>query len=43
MSGNVIGVRRWVAVTVLAAALVTGGIFSVWAVNWSGHAVFGAA
>jgi serine protease Do len=43
MSGKVIGVRRWVAVTVLAAALVTGGIFSVWAVNWSGHAVFGAA
>ncbi len=43
MSSKVIGVRRWVAFTVLAAALVTGGIFGVWAMNWSGHAVFGAA
>ncbi len=43
MSSNVIGIRRWVAFTVLVAALVAGGIFSVWAVNWSGHAVFGAA
>jgi len=43
MSSKVIGVRRWVALTVLAAALVTGGIISVWAVNWSNHSVFGAS
>jgi serine protease Do len=43
MSSKVIGVRRWVAFTVLAAALVAGGIFGVWAMNWSSHAVFGAA
>ena len=43
MSGKVIGVRRWVAVTVLTVTLVAGGIFGVWAVNWSGHTVLGAA
>jgi serine protease Do len=43
MSSKVIGVRRWVALTVLAAALVTGGAFSVWFTNWSGHTVLGAA
>ncbi len=43
MSGKVIGVRRWVAMTVLAAALAAGGIFGVWAMNWSSHPVFGAA
>ena len=43
MSGKVIGIRRWVAVTVLTATLVAGGIFGVWAMNWSGHTVLGAA
>jgi serine protease Do len=43
MSSKVIGIRRWVAMTVLSAALVAGGIFGVWAMNWSGHAVMGAA
>jgi serine protease Do len=43
MSGKVIGVRRWVAMTVLSATLVAGGIFGVWAMNWSSHAVLGAA
>ncbi len=43
MSSKVIGVRRWVALTVLSAALVAGGIFGVWAMNWSGHTVLGAA
>ncbi|MGB9403917.1 MAG: DegQ family serine endoprotease [Candidatus Acidiferrales bacterium] len=43
MSAKVIGVRRWVAFTILAIALVAGGIFGVWAMNWSGHTVFGAA
>ena len=42
MSSKVIGIRRWVAMTVLSAALVAGGIFGVWAMNWSGHAVMGA-
>ena len=42
MSSKVIGVRRWVAMTVLSAALVAGGIFGVWAMNWSGHTVLGA-
>ena len=42
MSSKVIGVRRWVALTVLSAALVAGGIFGVWAMNWSGHTVLGA-
>ena len=43
MSGNVIGIRRWVAVSALTATLVAGGIFGVWATNWSGHTVFGAS
>jgi serine protease Do len=42
MSSKVIGIRRWVAMTVLSATLVAGGIFGVWAMNWSGHAVMGA-
>jgi serine protease Do len=42
MSSKVIGIRRWVAMTVLSATLVAGGIFGVWAMNWSGHAVLGA-
>ena len=43
MSGKVIGVRRWVAMTVLSATLLAGGIFGVWAMSWSGHTVLGAA
>ena len=43
MSSKVIGIRRWVAMTVLSATLVAGGIFGVWAMNWSGHAVLGAS
>jgi serine protease Do len=43
MSGKVIGVRRWVAVTVLTVALIAGGVFGIWAMNWSNHAVLGAA
>ncbi len=43
MSGKVIGIRRWVAVTALTLTLVAGGIFGVWATNWSGHTVLGAA
>jgi serine protease Do len=43
MSGKVIGVRRSVAMTVLAGALAVGGIFGVWAMNRSSHPVFGAA
>ena len=43
MSSKVIGIRRWVAMTVLSATLVAGGIFGVWAMSWSGHAVLGAA
>jgi serine protease Do len=43
MSGKVIGIRRWVAVTALTATLVAGGIFGVWVTNWSGHTVLGAA
>jgi serine protease Do len=42
MSAKVIGVRRWVAMTVLSAALVAGAVFGIYAVNLPGHNVFGA-
>lgn len=42
MSGKVIGIRRWVAVTLLTSALIAGGVFGIWAMNWSNHAVLGA-
>ena len=43
MSGKVIGVRRWVAMTILSAALVVGAVFGIYAVNLPGHNVFGAS
>ena len=42
MSGKVIGVRRWVAMTILSAALVVGAVFGIYAVNLPGHNVLGA-
>src|SRR5262249_13405266 len=43
MSAKVIGVRRWVAVTILATALVAGGVFGIFAMNGSDHTELGAA
>jgi len=43
MNSNQISVRRWVAVAVIAAALVGGGILAVGLRNWSSNSIVGAA
>jgi serine protease Do len=42
MSGEVVQLRRGVAVAILVVALIAGAIVGTWALRWSDHSVFGA-
>jgi serine protease Do len=42
MSGEVVQLRRGVAVAILVVALIAGAIVGTWALRWSDHNVFGA-
>ncbi len=43
MSGQVLGVRRWVAAAALVFALLAGGLLGIAVMSWSGQRVLGAA
>lgn len=42
MNGEVVHLRRGVAIAILVVALAAGAVFGTWMVQWAGHKVFGA-